>query len=166
MSNGTLLGATPLVALLKLLADARATGKRIVFTNGIFDLVHTGHIRYLRAARALGDVLVVGVNSDESTRKLKGESRPILPQSERVKIIAALEPVDYVAVFAEDTPLKLIEAVAPDVLVKGNDYTLDEIVGRNEVECRGGRVVTVPLVDGKSSSNVVERIVRSASNTD
>jgi D-beta-D-heptose 7-phosphate kinase/D-beta-D-heptose 1-phosphate adenosyltransferase len=144
----------------------RRAGKRIVFTNGVFDLVHPGHVRYLREAKALGDVLVVGLNSDSSTRRLKGAFRPFIPQRERVKILAALEMVDYVTVFEDDTPRDLIHAIAPDVLVKGGDYALDQIVGRKEVESAGGKVVTVPFVDGKSSSNVVDRIVRSAKKTD
>ncbi|MGI8908336.1 MAG: D-glycero-beta-D-manno-heptose 1-phosphate adenylyltransferase [Candidatus Sumerlaeaceae bacterium] len=162
MSRPGLLEAFPSDKLREALAVERNAGRRVVFTNGVFDLIHPGHIRYLRQAKSFGDVLVVALNSDESTRRLKGPARPLIPETERVKIIAALEMVDYVTVFSEHTPLDIIKATEPDVLVKGGDYILDEIVGKNEVESRGGKVVTVPFIDGKSSSNVIERIVRSA----
>jgi D-beta-D-heptose 7-phosphate kinase/D-beta-D-heptose 1-phosphate adenosyltransferase len=160
------LEALPLDELLAVVAQERKLSRRIVFTNGVFDLLHPGHVRYLRAAKSFGEVLVVGINSDASTRRLKGARRPFIPELERVKIIAALEMVDYVTVFSGDTPLDLIVAIRPDVLIKGADYTLDAIVGRKEVETAGGKVVTVPFVNGKSSSNVVDRIVRSAKKTD
>lgn len=155
------LEAWPLQDLLRELDRQREAGRRIVFTNGVFDLIHPGHVRYLRAAREMGDLLVVGVNSDDSVRRLKGPRRPILSETERVRILAALEPVDYVALFSQDTPLELIKAVRPDVLVKGADYALNEIVGRDEVESWGGQVRTVELVPGASSTNVVQRIVDS-----
>jgi D-beta-D-heptose 7-phosphate kinase/D-beta-D-heptose 1-phosphate adenosyltransferase len=155
-------GPTSIEQLSAILQSERSNGKRIVFTNGVFDLLHPGHIRYLRAAKSQGDVLVVGLNSDASARRLKGPKRPVLPENERVKIIASLEMVDYVTVFSDDTPLAIIEAVQPDVLIKGGDYRLSEIVGRDEVEKRGGIVVTVPFEEGNSSSNIVDRILRSA----
>lgn len=137
----------------------RAAGQRIVFTNGVFDLLHRGHAEYLEEARALGDRLVVGVNDDASVRRLKGWSRPIVPEAERAELLAALAAVDLALVFTDDTPLRLIEAVAPDVLVKGGDWSLDRIVGREFVESRGGRVTNVPLREGLSTSNLIARIV-------
>src|SRR5512136_2200444 len=126
--------------LLRIIKNLKAEGKRIVFTNGCFDLLHIGHVRYLEKARALGDVLVVGVNSDSSVRKLKGPKRPILPEEERAEILSGLGCVDYVTLFDETDPLKLITSLHPDVLVKGGDWTKEQIVGRNEVEKSGGEV--------------------------
>ena len=143
------------------LTSQRNTGKAIVFTNGVFDLLHSGHIRYLRQAAALGDLLVVALNNDDSVRRLKGPKRPLIPELERIKIIASLEMVSYVTLFSEDTPLKTIEAVKPDVLVKGGDYRPDEIVGRDVVERRGGRVLALPFEQGFSSSGIVDRILQS-----
>jgi D-beta-D-heptose 7-phosphate kinase/D-beta-D-heptose 1-phosphate adenosyltransferase len=144
------------------LLDARGmmkrAGKRLVFTNGCFDLLHAGHVRYLSEARALGDALVVGLNSDRSVRRLKGEGRPILNEQERAEVIAALEAVDYVIIFDEETPRELIAALLPDVLVKGGDWPLDEIVGRDEVEAAGGRVASLPYVEGSSTTDIIERI--------
>ncbi|MBA2257485.1 MAG: D-glycero-beta-D-manno-heptose 1-phosphate adenylyltransferase [Acidobacteria bacterium] len=140
-------------------ADAqRRAGRRVVFTNGVFDILHPGHIRYLRQARALGDVLVVGLNGDASVRRNKGPERPINSQDERAEILAALEPVDAVVIFNEDTPDQIIKAVQPDVLVKGADWAEEAIVGRDTVEARGGRVVRVPVEQGFSTSAIVERI--------
>lgn len=145
--------------LLSALADERATGKRIVFTNGCFDLMHVGHTRYLQAAKALGDVLVVGVNSDASVRALdKGPDRPIVPQAQRAEVLGALDCVDFVTIFDESNPLQLIAAVQPDVLVKGGDWGIDLIVGREIVETRGGVVKTVPLVPGLSTTSLLQRI--------
>lgn len=145
--------------LLSALADERATGKRIVFTNGCFDLMHVGHTRYLQAAKALGDVLVVGVNSDASVRTLdKGPDRPIVPQAQRAEVLGALDCVDFVTIFDESNPLQLIAAVQPDVLVKGGDWGIDLIVGREIVEARGGVVKTVPLVPGLSTTSLLQRI--------
>ena len=141
------------------LARWRAAGERIVFTNGVFDLLHRGHVEYLEEARALGDRLVVGVNSDASVRRLKGASRPIVPEAERAELLEALACVDLAIVFEEDTPLALIEAVQPDVLVKGGDWAVENIVGREFVEARGGRVLNVPLREGLSTSAIVERIL-------
>ncbi len=133
-------------------------GRCVVFTNGCFDLLHPGHIRLLEQARALGDVLVVGLNSDGSVRALKGENRPLVPQAERAEVLAALEAVDVVTVFDEPTPQALIAALLPDVLVKGGDWRPDQIVGRAAVEAAGGRVVTIPFLPGYSTSAVIARI--------
>jgi rfaE bifunctional protein nucleotidyltransferase chain/domain len=141
------------------LAGERRAGRRIVFTNGCFDLLHPGHVRYLRDARALGDVLVVGVNTDASVRRLgKGDDRPILPEADRSEVLAALGMVDYVALFDDDTPLELIREVAPDVLVKGGDWTPDRIVGADVVKGGGGRVESLPYHPGLSTTDIVRRI--------
>lgn len=145
--------------LLSVLSGERAKGKRIVFTNGCFDLMHIGHTRYLQAARAFGDVLVVGVNSDASVRTLgKAPDRPIVPEAQRAEVLAALGCVDYVVIFDESDPLQLITAVQPDVLLKGGDWVIDRIVGREIVEARGGVVKTIPLVSGLSTTGLLERI--------
>ena len=145
--------------LLSKLAEERAQGKRIVFTNGCFDLMHVGHTRYLQAARALGDVLVVGVNSDTSVRTLdKAPDRPIVPEAQRAEVVAALGCVDFVVIFDESDPLQLITAIQPDVLVKGGDWVIDRIVGREIVEARGGVVKTIPLVPGLSTTGLLQRI--------
>jgi rfaE bifunctional protein nucleotidyltransferase chain/domain len=136
----------------------RASGRRVVFTNGVFDLLHPGHIRYLQRARALGDALIVGVNSDRSVAANKGAGRPITPQAERVELLEALSSVDAVVVFDEDTPHAIIAALHPDVLVKGADWAENAIVGRDIVEARGGRVVRVALEPGQSTSAIIDRI--------
>jgi len=136
----------------------RAAKARIVFTNGVFDLIHRGHVEYLEEARALGDRLVVGLNTDASVRRLKGPSRPIVALEDRAAVVAALACVDLVVPFDDDTPQRLIEAVRPDVLVKGGDYTPDTIVGREFVEAHGGRVTTIALREGLSTSDLVRRI--------
>ncbi|MCS6805330.1 MAG: D-glycero-beta-D-manno-heptose 1-phosphate adenylyltransferase [Blastocatellia bacterium] len=136
----------------------RERHQRVVFTNGCFDLIHPGHVRYLRQARALGDCLIVAINSDRSVRELKGPGRPILDQDERCEVLAALECVDYVTVFDEPTPRELIAALLPDVLVKGGDWPLDQIVGRAEVEAAGGQVYSLPYVPGYSTSSIIARI--------
>jgi D-beta-D-heptose 7-phosphate kinase/D-beta-D-heptose 1-phosphate adenosyltransferase len=136
----------------------RAAEARVVFTNGVYDLLHRGHVEYLEEARALGDRLVVGVNSDASVRRLKGPTRPILPERDRAGLVAALACVDLVVVFADDTPLRLIEAVEPDVLVKGADWAEDQIVGGDFVRARGGRVERIALREGLSTSVLVQRI--------
>jgi D-glycero-beta-D-manno-heptose 1-phosphate adenylyltransferase len=139
--------------------DWRASGKRIVMTNGVFDLLHPGHVRYLRAARAMGDVLIVAVNSDRSARALeKGPGRPLNAEAERAEILAALESVDAAVVFDEDTPLEIVRAVQPDVLVKGADWAPGTIIGADVVEARGGRVERIALAEGYSTSRLVERI--------
>lgn len=148
--------ATQLVLVLN---QARGQQKRIVFTNGCFDLMHIGHTRYLQAARALGDLLVVGVNSDASVRSLnKGSDRPIVPETQRAEVLAALGCVDYVVTFSEPDPGALIAALQPDVLVKGGDWALDKIVGRETVEAHGGIVTTIPLVPGMSTTSLLQRI--------
>ncbi|HXF22998.1 MAG TPA: D-glycero-beta-D-manno-heptose 1-phosphate adenylyltransferase [Gemmatimonadaceae bacterium] len=131
---------------------------RVVFTNGVFDLLHPGHIDVIQAARAAGDALVVGINSDESVRRLKGDSRPIRSQIERAYVVAALESVDAVTVFDEDTPLELVRCLMPDVIVKGGDYTEGTIVGAEEVRARGGDVLVVPLTAGQSTTSIIERM--------
>ncbi len=141
------------------LAQARAKKQRIVFTNGCFDLMHIGHTRYLRAAKSLGDVLVVGVNSDVSVKTLdKAPDRPIVPENQRAEIVAALGCVDHVVIFDEPDPLQLITSVQPDVLVKGGDWPVDKIVGREVVERRGGTVKIIPLVPGQSTTALIQRI--------
>lgn len=141
------------------LKQARTQKKRIVFTNGCFDLMHIGHTRYLQAARALGDLLVVGVNSDVSVRTLnKGSDRPIVPEAQRAEVLAALGCVDYVVIFSEPDPGELIASLQPDVLVKGGDWAINQIVGRETVEARGGIVTTIPLVPGMSTTSLLQRI--------
>lgn len=144
--------------LLALRRQARRDGKSVVFTNGCFDLLHLGHVRSLREARGSGDLLVVGVNSDESVARLKGEGRPIVPEGERASIVAALESVDYVIIFDETTPQALIAALVPDILVKGGDYRPEEIIGRETVEGAGGRVKVVEPVRGRSTSQLIQTI--------
>ncbi len=145
--------------LAPLLQQARAQKKRIVFTNGCFDLMHVGHTRYLQAAKDLGDLLVVGVNSDASVRSLnKAPDRPIVSETQRAEVVAALGCVDYVAIFSEPDPLNLITAVQPDVLVKGGDWDIDRIIGRGVVEQRGGVVRTIPLVPDMSTTSLIQRI--------
>jgi D-beta-D-heptose 7-phosphate kinase/D-beta-D-heptose 1-phosphate adenosyltransferase len=139
-------------------ARLRNDGARLVFTNGVFDLLHVGHVRYLAQARALGDALVVAINSDRTVRELKGSDRPVFDQAERAEILAALRQVDYVVVFDDISPRSLIAQLLPDVLVKGGDYQLDEIHGREEVEAAGGKVISLPFVDGASTSTLIERM--------
>ena len=136
----------------------RAEGKRLVFTNGVFDLLHVGHVRYLGEARALGDAMVVAINSDRTVRELKGDGRPVVNENERAEVLAALRQVDYVTIFDDLSPRSLIARLLPDVLVKGGDYGLDEIHGREEVEEAGGRVVSLPFVEGISTSGIIERM--------
>lgn len=143
--------------------DLRHQGKRVVFTNGCFDLLHPGHLRLLAEAKRLGDVLIVALNSDRSVRQLKGAGRPILSQEERCEIVAALEMVDYVTTFDELTPRELIRKLLPDVLVKGGDWSVEEIVGREDVEAHGGRVLSLPFVPGYSTTRMIECIVRTFS---
>jgi rfaE bifunctional protein nucleotidyltransferase chain/domain len=143
-----------------LVASLRADRKTIVFTNGVFDLLHPGHVRYLKAARALGDVLIVGLNGDASVRRNKGPARPITPEQERAELLAALSCVDAVVIFDEDTPAEIIRAIQPDVLVKGADWPTDQIVGRDTVEARGGRVILVPVEAGYSTTGILERVRR------
>jgi rfaE bifunctional protein nucleotidyltransferase chain/domain len=146
--------------LAPLLSLLRATGQKIVFTNGCFDLIHTGHTRYLATARSLGDILVVAINSDASVRLIKGEKRPINSQEDRAETLAALEAVDFVTVFDEPDPYKVIAVLQPDVLVKGGDWPIEKIIGRDIVEARGGRVVNVPYVDGASTTGIIDKILK------
>ncbi|RLB19101.1 MAG: D-glycero-beta-D-manno-heptose 1-phosphate adenylyltransferase [Deltaproteobacteria bacterium] len=146
-------------------ADLRAAGKKIAFTNGCFDILHPGHTRYLYKARASADFLVVALNSDASLKALKGPGRPILPEEARAELLAALGFVDAVVIFDEDTPLKLIKKLLPDVLVKGADWSEEEIVGADVVKEAGGEVKRIPVVEGFSTSSIVERIVASSAET-
>src|SRR5215470_3817281 len=145
-------------ALAAFVRDARARGQRIVFTNGVFDILHPGHVRYLQAARRHGDLLIVGLNSDASVRRNKGPERPVNPEAERAEVLEALACVDAVSVFDEDTPAEIVRRVQPDILVKGADWPADQIVGRDTVEARGGRVVLVPVEAGHSTTSIVDRI--------
>lgn len=149
----------PATLLAEHLASLRRAGKRIVFTNGCFDLLHPGHLYTLTQAKALGDVLVVAINSDASVKRLKGEQRPILNQQERAVMLSALAVVDYVTIFAEDTPLEVIRLLGPDVLVKGGDWGADAVVGRDVVEAQGGKVVLIPYQAGFSTTDIIERII-------
>lgn len=145
--------------LLQNVKICRERGKKIVFTNGCFDLLHLGHVRYLRAAKELGDILVVGLNSDDSVRRLKGPGRPLINGAERAEILAALEFVDYVTIFEEDTPINIISAVEPDILVKGGDWPVEKIVGGEIVTRRGGKVIAIPFTEGKSTTGIIKRII-------
>jgi D-beta-D-heptose 7-phosphate kinase/D-beta-D-heptose 1-phosphate adenosyltransferase len=137
----------------------RQAGRRVVFTNGCFDILHPGHVRYLQQARALGDALIVALNSDRSVQELKGPTRPILREEERAEVMAALGCVDFVTIFDAPTPREVIAALLPDVLVKGGDWGIESIVGREEVEAAGGRVLSLPFVDGSSTTDVIGRIL-------
>ena len=139
----------------------RAAGRRVVFTNGCFDLLHRGHIDLLGKAGSMGDILVVGINTDDSVRRLKGSSRPWTPEEDRAEVIAALATVDLVVLFDEDTPLELIREIDPDVLVKGADYRVEEVVGADHVRASGGRVELVPLTEGRSTTTLVEKLKNS-----
>jgi len=148
--------------LILLIAREKRNGRRVVFTNGCFDLLHPGHVRCLAEARALGDLLVVAVNSDRSVRGNKGPERPLVPQNDRAEVLAALCSVDYVTIFDEPTPRDLIASVLPSVLVKGADWGLTEVLGREEVEAAGGRVVSIPLARGYSTTSLLEKIRKAA----
>lgn len=136
----------------------RGRGERIAFTNGCFDILHVGHVRYLNEARRTGDLLILALNSDHSVRAIKGEKRPLIPEMERAEVVAALAAVDYVTLFDEATPLRLIEHLRPDCLVKGGDWKEEAVVGRDAVRSWGGRVVLIPVVEGASTTNIVEKI--------
>jgi rfaE bifunctional protein nucleotidyltransferase chain/domain len=144
--------------LIQATAREKRAGRRVVFTNGCFDLIHPGHVRCLAEARALGDVLVVAINSDRSVRGNKGPERPLVNEQDRAEVIAALASVDYVTIFDEPTPRELISRVLPSVLVKGADWALDQVAGREEVEAAGGLVMSIPLASGYSTTNIVQRI--------
>jgi D-beta-D-heptose 7-phosphate kinase/D-beta-D-heptose 1-phosphate adenosyltransferase len=154
---GELVNITELVRVRE---SAREKGLKVVFTNGCFDILHLGHVHYLTRARGLGDMLAIGLNSDSSVRKLKGGSRPIVPQADRAGILCALSCVDYVCIFDEETPDRIIRQVAPDILVKGGDYSPDEIVGANFVRERGGEVVVIKALEGRSTQSLIDAILR------
>ena len=145
--------------LKKVVERLKKEGKRVVFTNGCFDLIHVGHTRYLQEARKLGDVLIVGVNSDRSVRRIKGKKRPVIPEEERAEVLSALQCVDFVVIFHEPDPLNIISLLKPDVLVKGGDWGEDAIIGREVVESIGGKVVRIPEIKGASSSSIIDKIV-------
>lgn len=140
--------------------DLKSSGKRVVFTNGCFDLLHRGHVDYLSNAKALGDVLIVGINSDESVKRIKGEGRPIVEEDDRAHIVAALASVDYVCLFGEDTPQEIIAQLVPDILVKGADWPLEKVVGREVVEAAGGSVKTIEFLPNRSTSRIIQKISR------
>ena len=142
------------------LEKLRSAGKKIAFTNGCFDILHVGHVRYLREAKKTADVLVLALNSDSSVRAIKGEKRPLVPEEERAEVLAALEFVDFITIFSELTPLELINYLKPDILIKGGDWPEEKVVGRDEVKKWGGRVLLIPEVEGKSTTNIVEKIKR------
>lgn len=139
-------------------ARLRAAGKTLVFTNGVFDLLHVGHLRYLQQARGLGDALAIGLNADSCVKRLKGDKRPILPEAERAELLAGLACVDYVCLFEEDDPRELIKAVVPQLLVKGGDWPIEKILGRDTVEAAGGKVMSLPFVEGRSTTTIVKDI--------
>lgn len=139
--------------------DGKKNGRTVVFTNGVFDILHRGHAEYLQAAKQFGDVLIVGVNSDASVRRIKGEKKPIVKQDDRAFLLSQLISVDYVCFFDEDTPQKIIADLLPDILVKGSDYDVHDIVGKYEVESNGGRVVTIPLTPDSSTTNIIDTII-------
>lgn len=136
----------------------KSDGKTIVFTNGCFDILHSGHVFYLQKAKQQGDILILGLNSDASVRRLKGEKRPINSESDRAIVISELKSIDYVVIFEEDTPLEIISLIVPNKLVKGGDYKKDDVVGKDIVESNGGEVVIIPFVDGKSTTNIINKI--------
>ena len=139
-------------------AKLKASGKKLVFTNGCFDILHVGHVRLLREAAAFGDTLVVAVNDDGSVRRLKGSERPINPENARGEVLAALQMVDYIVLFSEDDPGRIIHEIVPDILVKGGDWSLDQIVGRDFVESHGGKVISIPLVPGYSTTGILDKL--------
>ena len=145
--------------LKKIVSLAKSTEKKVVFTNGCFDIIHGGHIEFLQKAKALGDILVVGLNTDKSVKQLKGENRPIKSEKERANILAALKYIDYITLFNETTPEKLIQEIRPDILVKGDDYKIDEVVGREIVEGYGAKVELIPIVQGHSTTQTLEKIL-------
>ena len=154
--NPTIKSLDELVSIRKKL---KRQNKKVVFTNGCFDILHAGHVDYITKAKEKGDVLIVAVNSDSSTKRLKGEARPIVPQNERAFIISSLKPVDYVLIFEEDTPYEVIKKIIPDVLVKGADWSIDEIVGRDVVEANGGKVETIKFVNDQSTTNIIKTVL-------
>ncbi|MBI3110033.1 MAG: D-glycero-beta-D-manno-heptose 1-phosphate adenylyltransferase [Ignavibacteriales bacterium] len=149
-------------ALAAVCTRVKKAGKRVVFTNGCFDILHRGHVDYLTKAKALGDLLVVGVNGDDSVRRLKGPNRPVVNQDDRAAVLAALAAVDYVSLFDEDTPFELIRAIVPDVLVKGADWSVEAIVGKDVVEAAGGTVQTLEFLPNRSTSSIIQKIIQAA----
>ncbi len=147
-------------ALRKELDRLRDEGKKIAFTNGCFDILHVGHVRYLAGAKKTADILVLALNSDSSVRTIKGDKRPLIPQEERAEVLAGLASIDYVTIFDEATPLELIKYLKPDILIKGGDWAEENIVGRDEVRSWGGRVVVVPEVEGASTTNIVDKVLK------
>lgn len=143
--------------LAKIISEAHENAQQVVFTNGCFDIIHAGHVRYLNKSKKLGDLLVVGLNSDESVRQLKGESRPINNVKDRAEVLSNLKAVDYVAVFTEETPRELVEFIKPDIITKGGDYKAEDVAGGEFVLARGGKVIIVPLVEGKSSTAIINK---------
>ncbi len=152
--------AVSLSELKAIRSKLKAEGKKVVFTNGVFDLIHSGHVDYLSKAKKLGDVLIVGLNSDDSVKRIKGDKRPILKQKERAFILSNLKPVDFVLLFDEDTPEKLISEIIPDILVKGADWAVEKIVGREVVDKNGGMVMNIELVNDQSTSKIIDLIVQ------
>jgi len=150
--------------LIQIREERRRRKRKVVFTNGCFDLLHSGHVHIFREAKKLGDVLIVAVNEDESVRKIKGGSRPIFPLEERLEVLDAIEDIDYLLSFSEETPQRVIAALLPDVLVKGGDWAPEEVVGKREVEEAGGKVAIIPYLEGRSSSEIIDRITQSAEN--
>ncbi|MCL5030982.1 MAG: D-glycero-beta-D-manno-heptose 1-phosphate adenylyltransferase [Bacteroidetes bacterium] len=142
----------------------KSENKKVVFTNGCFDLIHAGHVDYLSKAKALGDVLIVGLNSDASIKRIKGDKRPILKEDERAFIISNLKPVDYITIFEEDTPAELIEEIIPDILVKGADWSIENIIGREVVEANGGEVKTIEFINDQSTSKIIKSILNKYKN--
>jgi rfaE bifunctional protein nucleotidyltransferase chain/domain len=149
--------------LIEIRQQLKKTGKRVVFTNGCFDILHRGHVDYLSKARALGDILIVGVNTDASVKRLKGANRPIVQEDDRATVLAALAVVDYVCLFDEDTPYELIRALVPDILVKGADWSVSDIVGKDIVEAAGGTVHTIEFLPNRSTTNIIQKIVQTVS---
>ena len=145
--------------LISIRQELKQKGKKVVFTNGCFDILHAGHVDYLRKAKECGDILIVGLNSDSSVKTIKGSQRPIVPQSERAYILSNLKSVDYVILFEESTPLKLIESIIPDVLVKGADWSIDNIVGKDVVEKHGGEIKTIKFITNQSTTNIIEKVL-------
>ncbi len=140
--------------------ELKAQGKKIVFTNGVFDIIHRGHVEYLTEAKALGDILVVGLNSDSSVKMIKGDKRPIVAEENRAYVVASLKPVDYVVIFSEDTPYSTIKNIMPDILVKGADWDEDKIVGSDIVKNNGGEIKRIKFVDNNSSTNIIQKIIQ------
>lgn len=143
----------------KIAAELKSKGKKIVTTNGCFDVLHIGHIRYLRNAKKLGDVLIIGLNTDSSVKQYKGDKRPLVPEDERAEMLSALEFVDYIVKFSERDPRNLLDTIKPDIHVKGGDYKMEQIIEKDVVEKNGGKVVLLPLVHGKSTTNIINRIM-------